>query len=692
MQGIFLFMNIISEQPWYFILLCVLAGGLYAALLYRHQSKKDIFSRKLLYVLSVFRFCTVFLISLLLLNIFLKRTINQTEKPLILFAQDNSASVISTKDSASIKTAFIPRIEEIKSALASKYNVQSILFGSKTQINQPVDFTDKETDISQLLSEIENSFANQNIGALVIASDGIINKGTSPLYIAEKFKFPVYCIALGDTNLKKDAIIQKVNHNQVVYLGNKFPVEVIVQSVKLNNKNLTIGIYQDNIKKSEQSVKINSDNATQTFNFVLEADKPGVQKYAVRISSVAEETNLLNNSQSFVIDVIDNREKILILANAPHPDIAAIKESIESGDAYEVESAIGSSFSKPLKPYSLVILHSMQLGNSKLLNELKNNAQPYLIINPQPNDILPGVKISSGFSKFNEVEAVVNKNFTLFSVTDELRAYVKQFPALHCWFGNYSLSPASNCLFFQKIGSVETENPVILFNENSGQKTGVFVGDGFWKWKLRDFADHNNHHLFNEIINKTVQYLSVKADKSFFRLFTKKIITENEAIEFNAEVYNQSYELITDPEVSVILTDENNRQFNYTLSRGSNSYHIEAGLFPPGEYKYKANVTVNGQLYSHSGSITVKAIVAENINTVADHQLLFQMSAATGGKLFLPSQLDALEKELTDNEMIKPVTYTQKELNDLINLKWIFFLVLALLSIEWFLRKRAGSI
>jgi hypothetical protein len=465
-----------------------------------------------------------------------------------------------------------------------------------------------------------------------------------------------------------------------------------MQSVKLNGKEVKVGIYQGEIKKAEQLAKIASDKFSQTFNFTLDAEKPGVQKYTVRIQPVEGETNLLNNTQSFVIDVIDNREKVLILANAPHPDIAAFKESIESGEAYEVESALLPGFTKPLKPYSLVILHSALLANSKIITDLKNNGQPYLIINPQPNDILPGVKISSGYSKYNEVEVLLNKNFTLFSVSDELRAYLKQLPALNCWFGNYSLSPAAHPLLFQKIGSVETENPVILFNENSGQKTGVFIGDGFWRWKLRDFADHNNHKLFNELVNKTVQYLSVKADKSFFRLFTKKIINENEPIEFNAEVYNQSYELITDPEVNVILTDENNKQYNYTLSKGANAYHIEAGLFPPGEYKYKANTTVNGQLYSQSGSITIKAIVAENLNTVADHQLLYQLAHATSGKMFLPSQLDALEKELSDNEMIRPVTYTQKELNDLINLKWIFFLILGLLTAEWFLRKRAGTI
>jgi hypothetical protein len=78
---------------------------------------------------------------------------------------------------------------------------------------------------------------------------------------------------------------------------------------------------------------------------------------------------------------------------------------------------------------------------------------------------------------------------------------------------------------------------------------------------MRDYADHGNHNLFNELISKTVQYLSVKADKSFFRVFTKKIINENEAIDFTAEVYNQSYELVTEPDVTLILKDDKGKAY-----------------------------------------------------------------------------------------------------------------------------------
>ena len=408
-------MNLISEQPWYYLILCLLVGFAYAFILYRNEIKKNSFSKLLTYCLFAFRFLSVLIISILLLNIFLKRIITQTEKPIIIFAQDNSNSIISAKDSTEIKNNFLKEIDKLNATLLEKYNVQYLLFGTKVQANAVVDFKDKETDISQLLNEIDNSYANQNIGALVIASDGIINKGTSPLYAAEKFKFPIYSIALGDTTIKKDILIQKVNHNQVVYLGNKFPAEVIVQSQKLKGKSSTVSIFCNGVKKGEQTVNISSDNFTQTLNFILEADKPGVQKYSVQINQIDEETNTLNNIQSFIVDVIDNREKILILAQAPHPDIAALKESIETNESYEVESALISNFTKPLKPYSLIIFHSCFINNNRFVNEINTNGQSYLVIHPQLGDNLQGVKMVTSVNKLNEVEPILNKNFSLFN-------------------------------------------------------------------------------------------------------------------------------------------------------------------------------------------------------------------------------------------------------------------------------------
>ena len=686
-------MEFISNYPWYYTLLCFVAGFVFSALLYVRDKQNAERSNTLLYGLAALRFASISIISLLLLDVFIKHIVNETEKPVIILAQDNSSSLIAGKDSLEIKTEYTKALNSFVNSVKDKYDVKTYLFDSESKPTESYNFQGKETDISKLFLDLENNYANKNIGAIILATDGIYNKGTNPLYSIGKFNAPIYTIALGDTIPLKDVWIQAINHNQVAYLGNSFPAEILINAIDLKDKSVTVSIAQAGKVLKSELVAINSNNFSSTFNFLLDADKPGIQKYTVSISTLEEDKNKQNNIQSFVIDVIDNREKVLILANAPHPDVAAIEQSISSAQTYEVEVGLINDFTKPLKPYSLVILHQTPTLPQRISNELKANNQSVFFIGNDVVNFGTGLNTKKGWdSRKNDVEAAFKKEFPLFNISSELQNYFKEFPAVKCNFSNALVTNGANALLTQKIGVVETEEPLMVFLENNGVKTCGFLGDGLWRWRMRDFAEHGNHNLFNELMSKTVQYLSVKADKSFFRVFTKKIINENEAIDFTAEVYNQSYELITEPDVTLILKDDKGKTYNYTFNKKQTMYSLSAGQFSAGEYSYEAKVKFGDKLYTKSGIVIIKEIVSEKINTVANHQLLYQIAKQSGGKLFYKNQLELLEKEILSSDSIKSITYSHKQLTDLVNLKWIFGIIILLLSTEWFLRKHNGKV
>jgi hypothetical protein len=59
--------------------------------------------------------------------------------------------------------------------------------------------------------------------------------------------------------------------------------------------------------------------------------------------------------------------------------------------------------------------------------------------------------------------------------------------------------------------------------------------------------------------------------------------------------------------------------------------------------------------------------------------------------MFYPSDLNQLSENIHEREDIRPVTYTRKKYEDLLNKGWVLALIIGLLTMEWFLRKRAGS-
>jgi hypothetical protein len=693
-------LSVVTEAPAWYILLCVLAGGVYTAVLYFREQRLKETPKWLRIMMGAFRFVVVFFLAFLLLSPLLKTVMREVEKPVIVIAQDASESVAMGNDSTFNRTELPKKMQSLIEALSEKYDVRTYSFGDHFRDTAKFDYHDKTTDFSSLFEEIETRYSDRNLGAVIVASDGIYNQGKSPVYAAERIKAPIFAIALGDTTVRKDLVLTKVVHNRIAFLGNTFPLEIVVDAHRCPGAKSVLTVSKSGQVLASKPVEINSDPYTVTLPVELTANAAGLQRFTVALTPVEGEKNLLNNRQDIFIDVLDGREKVLIVGAAPHPDMGALKLAIETNDNYQVDVFTLKDFDKPVSGYNLAIVHSLPADNApaqKLISDLAAaNIPVFYITGAQGrfsnfNALHAGVTINAGGGRANDCEAVPQPDFPLFSVSDQALDYIPKFPAASTPFGSFQVANSGNILMRQKIGTTQTDYPLWLFGQQGERKTSVFVGEGLWKWRLRDFADHGNHDIFNELIGKTVQYLSVREDKSFFRVTAKNNYLENEPVIIEAEVYNQSYELINTPDVNIDIIDESGKRFPYLFTRAGKSYRLDAHFFKVGEYKYEAKTKVGDKVYTQSGHFSVSPLLVEIANTTADHQVLFNLAKRHNGELFLPSGMEKLVETLNNRDDIKPVIYNPKKLVDLVNIWWIFVLLMGLLSLEWFLRKRNGA-
>lgn len=691
--------KLITELPTWWVLFCILAGFGYAFVLYRKDSSFDGVHQWLKTTLFAFRTIVVFILSLLLLTPLIKTFSREKEKPLLILAQDNSQSIIMNRDSAFYKSdVYRKSINVMLDDLKDKYDVHALSFGDRINDNIDYSFNEKQTDFSTLQKQLSVRFGNRNVGALIIASDGLYNRGSSPLYNND-LKVPLYTIALGDTTVQKDLLIAKVNHNKTVFLGNTFPVEVTVNARQCNGEKSLIKVEKDSTLLFSREISISGNRFSQLIPVMLEAKKSGLAHYRISVSTIAGETTTLNNVSDIYVEVVESKQKILIVANAPHPDLAAIKNGIESSENYSVKIGIAGELNN-ISAYNLVIFHNLPSAAnpvSNLLAEITQKKIPsWFIVGAQTsislfNNIKTGLEISVENARGNTVQAIVNPDFTRFSVSDDLKRMFPAFPPLYAPFGRYLQTTDNAVLLLQQIGSVVTNVPLQLFNDNGDFRIGVLCGEGVWRWRIIDYSTNSSFNIFNEWLLKSVQNLSVKETKSHFRLINKKSFSENEPVTLDAEVYNDNYELINSPDVNISIFNEYKKSFNYTFSKTDKSYTLNAGYFPPGKYTYKASVKNGNKIYNQEGELTVAPLQVEQIETVADHQLLNTLAVENGGKMFYPNQFGELTKMLLAREDVKTLTYSHYKLRDLVDWKLIFYLLLGLLTLEWFLRKRAGA-
>ena len=274
-----------TEYSLWFVPLCILLGLGFATILYIKADKPDlpIWVKRLSFGT---RTIAIALIAFLLLNPLLKRVTKEVEKPVILLGIDNSASLTIGNKASFYQGKFKEDLQGLIDKLQETYEVESYLIGDSLHQGTTPDYDDNKTNLSSFFEQIQSVYANRNVGAVVLLSDGIYNTGNDPYYIANRIKQPIYTVSMGDTVVYKDVLVSKVNYNKTVYRNNFFPIEVLVKATKLNGQTAKLTIYQDNESVYEKDIRISSGNYSEWVRVNFEAKKSGLHRYRISLSEL----------------------------------------------------------------------------------------------------------------------------------------------------------------------------------------------------------------------------------------------------------------------------------------------------------------------------------------------------------------------------------------------------------------------
>jgi ribosomal protein S24E len=115
-------------------------------------------------------------------------------------------------------------------------------------------------------------------------------------------------------------------------------------------------------------------------------------------------------------------------------------------------------------------------------------------------------------------------------------------------------------------GFVLTDEPMLSIDNINN--LAFLIGEGFWKWRLFDFDKNNQQQISNDLIAKVIQSIALKADKSLFKVKSiKQKFDEGENIVFDAQIYNQSYELQNNEDIDLTIKNAQGKQFDFTFSK-----------------------------------------------------------------------------------------------------------------------------
>lgn len=690
-------MGIITEYSKYWLIVIAIASFGLTYYFYKDQHWINAFSKKLKVTLFSLRFIGLFFCLLLLLGLFLESIQYRDEKPLLITIIDNSSSMKNYSDSSKLKSSVSNFKNNVTESVKDKMELVNYTIGERFNPAEKFNFKEKESHLSLAFDELSSLYYNRNIGAIVLVSDGNYTKGTHPRYTAQNIPFaPIYTIGIGDTLDKKDQSISNITANEFAFLNSKFPIEVEIASSKLTGKSTTAILTNNGKKIASKPVQL-SNESIQKIRFEVNASEIGMQQYSVVLAPLKEEYTTKNNQQTIYIEILDNRNKILLLAGAPHPDVTALKSVLEKDENIQAEVAYANDFKKSIASYDLIIWHEPGINfNSKINSEIETNNKSvfYFIGNSTPNSIIQ--QLNLGFTPPNtnssdEAQAAVASATTLFELSDNTTKKIPYLPPVSVRFGDLFIPSFYQTILYQKIGGIVKKDPLLFLGEVNSRKTGVFYGEGIWKWKLHEYSETKNNATFNELFQKVYTYLLVKQNTSALRILLPKKITKGSNTEVKAEFYNSSMQAITTPLINFEIINSKQKKNKFQFSVANSHYQLSLGTLSPGSYNWTASTSHGGKNYIKKGTLFVEDIEMEKQFIKSDYSTLRAISAQSKGKFFTLSNSNKIIEELSKRKDIATVSFEEKEALSILDYILPLILICLVFGAEWFIKKWNGQ-
>lgn len=696
--------DVLLDAPFLQVALALTLVVVAAALLYRIDKGNRHLSGGLRSVLGVIRAFILAILVLLLFRPVLRFEETNTRQPSLIVLQDVSASIgmdhPNWSDQLDTWIATLPSEEGQPGASVKKYGFGSSLVS--LDVADTLTFTDPTTDLSSALDIVQGQWAGAPVGAIVIATDGRFNRGLNPEGETRRLPAPLHFITLGDTSLKKDVRILRLLHNDVAGLGNQFPIEAEVAAQGYEGT-ATVRITGPETDE-RQEVTFDGSGLPQTVRFLVEAARPGIQRYRINLQGIEDEENRDNNRRTALIDVIEGRKHILMAGPAPHPDMGAWANALSSNLNYEVESYPLSEIPEAIgdDAWDAAFLFSFDPDNKEAtgaLQKCKDAGIPTgIILDPLARfEALSGLGLGVNLTTTRQglttdPRGAINPAFPHFQLAEGISEWLAEAPPLMSPFVTAEWGPAHTPLLFQRIGGITTEQPLLTVTQTNNERGLFLLGEGSWRWRQVGYLRTGSHDLFNDLIGKLTQFLTSDPGIRRFRVEAPRLLDEDQRLQIQARTYDATLQPYEGADIALELIDSAGTRYDYRFSSSAaGGYAVNAGRWPRGTYTWRASTEIGGTPFERSGIIEVRPMELERSGRPADHAVLQRMALAAQGMAISPDSLDTLTAALTASNRFTPERDVSERLRDIIEWKTLVLILLGLLCSEWIVRRWAGT-
>jgi hypothetical protein len=716
-------------SPWLFAL-AALAGIALSAWVYRTTIPELQTIRRL--GLTALRAGAILMVCFLLFEPVLERRHQSERRPVLAVLADNSQSLLLTEasgDSAATAAGIAAR-GALRSVLDADIPADIALFhfdaglaprpSADPSEADSIQFDGQRTDVSAALEQVRETLGEANLQGVILLSDGQYNTGRNPVYLAERYAVPIHTVALGDTTRRRDVQIRSVTTNELAYVGDELPIRVGLRSEDFGGARVTVTLLENGAPLGSQTLDLPAGTVEVPIDLSHTPGEEGYRRLTVTVTRLDGEVTYRNNSETVTVRVLRNKRRILLVAAAPDPDVAALRQLLEAGTQTDVRPLVQKgpgTFYEDVPFDSLAEVDALILAgfpgrnaDPALVQRLADaaaNGVPVFFVLGRQTDLR---RLGEAFGEYlpvvpqtvrsNAAEAVFLptpaglQHPILDGVSDD-PALWRRLPPLVLNDTRWQPWPDTRVLAVDEVRGIRLDDPLLSVRHREGHRSAALLAYGLWRWKNvpSDLSDAGA--AWAELFSNIVQWITTVEDDRPVRVAPiQDLFSGGESVLFGGQVYDESLRPIDGAQVEVDVTAADGTQYPYAMEGlGNGRYALSAGALPEGTYRYRATAQRNGaSLGEDEGTFAVGALTLEFKEIRANTPLLRQIADRSGGNFLDPVNLYALPELLRASGRFESIFIEERDEEELRRMYLFFALIVGLLTAEWLIRKRSGLV
>lgn len=670
------------------VLLIILSAVAALSLVFYQYFFKNPRKGSLNIILAIIRFLTLFCGLLLLVNPKFVDRDYFLEKANLIFLVDDSESL----QTAISKESLTNTINQFKDngELADRFNIDQYAFGAAIEATDSLTLAQRSTDIANALSTIDQIYLKGN-NVVVLLTDGNSTYGRDYEYLNLNPSLTVFPVVVGDTTQYEDVSIGLVNSNTYAFLRNKFPIEATINYRGNTAIRSSVAVAVDGKTVHREQITLSPSVNSKTMSIVTEATSVGIKNIKISVVALENERNTANNTKETAIEVIDEKTDVVIVSDMLHPDIGALKKSIESNEQRSV-TIIKPSEINTLADTDLVLLYQPNRNFSNVYDMLKKSGLNYFTITGSKTDWNFLNRAQQGFfqtgsSQSEEIVPVLNNAFGIFGLGD---FNLDNYPPLIGSLGDLELNANNEAILFQQIRGVGLDKPLFSILTEGKHKEAVLFGENIWRWRAQTFRNDQSFKRFDDFMGNLMVYLGSDNQRSRLELEYPAVFDNAGMAKIRASYFDESYQFDSKANLSITVNGPNDFKREYPMLLKGSYFEVDLSDLTSGSYQF--TVTEGQSNTKRSGSFRILDFNPELQQTASDYRKLDRLAQKTGGSITYLDSLTELKTALGSSKQFVPIQKSRENVVSLIDFRILLGLMAITLALEWFIRKYNGLI